>query len=71
MLKNFNKRVENSFNSLKSHAPGLFQGESNVSPKTAIILGSGLSGVKDSIIGTEIPFSKIEEFPAPTVKGHS
>ena len=63
MVKDYNKRIENSFNSLKL--------EDNISPKTAIILGSGLSGVKDSIIGKEIPFSKIDGFPPPTVKGHS
>ncbi len=63
MLKDFNKRIENSFNSLKVGG--------NISPKTAVILGSGLSGVKDSIEGKEIPFNKIEGFPAPTVKGHS
>jgi len=63
MLKDFSKRIENAFNSLKL--------EANISPKTAIILGSGLSGVKDSILGLEIPFSKIDDFPSPTVKGHS
>ena len=63
MLKDFTKRIENGFNSLKL--------EPNTFPKTAIILGSGLSGVKDSIAGQEIPFSKIDGFPAPSVKGHS
>ena len=63
MLKDFNKRIEDAFNSLKLDA--------NVSPRTALILGSGLSGVRDAIDGREIPFSKIEGFPAPTVEGHS
>jgi len=62
MLRDFNKRIENGFISLKLQ---------NNSLKTAIILGSGLSGVKDSFIGEEIPFSKISDFPSPTVKGHS
>ncbi|MCL2295017.1 MAG: purine-nucleoside phosphorylase [Spirochaetes bacterium] len=63
MLKDYKKRVKKSFKSLNL--------KGNISPKTAIILGSGLSAVKDSIDGTEIPFSKIKGFPAPTVKGHS
>ncbi|MCL2792408.1 MAG: purine-nucleoside phosphorylase [Spirochaetaceae bacterium] len=62
MLKDYIKRVENGYNSLNLGA---------ISPKTAIILGSGLSGVKNSIDGQEISFSKIDGFPAPTVKGHS
>jgi len=62
MLRDFNKRIENGFISLKLQ---------NNSAKTAIILGSGLSGLKDSFVGQEIPFNKIDGFPAPTVKGHS
>ena len=63
MLKDFDKRVEKGFDSLCLNT--------DISPKTAVILGSGLSGVKDFIDGREIPFNKIKEFPAPTVAGHS
>ena len=69
MLKNYDKRIENSFNSLKNQIS--MDTNREILPKTAIILGSGLSGVKDSIPGKEIPFSKIEGFPVPTIKGHS
>lgn len=41
-------------------------------PKIAIILGSGLGGVADSIKEKiTIPYSKIKDFPVSTVKGHS
>jgi len=63
MFKDYIKKVESGFNSLNL--------DSNISPKTGIILGSGLSEVKDSFVGQEIPFTKIDGFPAPTVKGHS
>jgi len=39
-------------------------------PKAAVILGSGLSGIADSLGGEEIPFSSIPEFPKPSVEGH-
>ncbi|MDD3064683.1 MAG: purine-nucleoside phosphorylase [Endomicrobiaceae bacterium] len=44
---------------------------SKFKPKTAIILGSGLSGIKDLIKEqTSIPYSKIPGFKQTTVKGH-
>jgi purine-nucleoside phosphorylase len=40
-------------------------------PKTGIILGSGLGGLVDLISKeTEIPYSEIPGFPVSTVKGH-
>jgi purine-nucleoside phosphorylase len=50
-------------------------------PRTAVVLGSGLSGIADRlggdrlvdskrIGGIELPFSSIPEFPRPTVAGH-
>jgi purine-nucleoside phosphorylase len=39
-------------------------------PKTAIILGSGLSGIVEGLGYKEIPYSEIAEFPKPTVQGH-
>lgn len=51
-------------------------------PRTAVVLGSGLSGIVDRLVdadklvgtdrpgGIEIPFSSIPEFPRPTVAGH-
>ncbi len=41
-------------------------------PKIAIILGSGLGGVADSIQDKVIiPYHKIKDFPVSTVQGHS
>ena len=39
-------------------------------PKVGVILGSGLSGIADSVEGIEIPYQEIDGFPAPTVAGH-
>lgn len=41
-------------------------------PRTAVILGSGLSGIVEGLgpLWREIPFSSIPEFPKPTVQGH-
>jgi len=51
-------------------------------PRTAIVLGSGLSGIVDRLVdadlpigaerlgGGETPFASIPEFPRPTVQGH-
>jgi purine-nucleoside phosphorylase len=45
-------------------------------PRTAVVLGSGLSGIADRLVdvdrlgGLEVPFSSIPEFPRPTVAGH-
>jgi purine-nucleoside phosphorylase len=43
---------------------------SSTRPETAVILGSGLSGIVDGLGYREIPFSEIAEFPKPTVQGH-
>ncbi|HPE40260.1 MAG TPA: purine-nucleoside phosphorylase [Bacteroidales bacterium] len=41
------------------------------SPKTAIVLGSGLGGLVDHItIDAEIPYTEIPHFPVSTVQGH-
>lgn len=43
-------------------------------PRTAVVLGSGLSGIAEGLDPgsgwREIPFSAIPEFPKPTVQGH-
>lgn len=39
-------------------------------PRTAIVLGSGLSGIAESLRWREFPFSSVPEFPKPTVQGH-
>jgi purine-nucleoside phosphorylase len=44
--------------------PGTFH------PRTAIVLGSGLSGIVEGLGYREIPYSDIAEFPKPTVQGH-
>ena len=63
MLSDIEEKTEKAF---KSCSTGNINGI-----RTGIILGSGLSGVRNSINGKEIPFSEIEGFPAPGVKGHS
>lgn len=39
-------------------------------PRTAVVLGSGLSGIAEGLGWKEVPFSAIPEFPKPTVQGH-
>lgn len=39
-------------------------------PRSAVILGSGLSGIVEGLGYEEIPYSEIPEFPRPTVQGH-
>ncbi len=41
-----------------------------VSPQVGIILGSGLGDYIDRFSGREIPYTKIDGFPLPTVEGH-
>ncbi len=42
----------------------------NFRPKTAVVLGSGLSGIVDGLGYKEMAFGDIPEFPKPTVQGH-
>ena len=42
----------------------------NETPKIGLILGSGLSEISDKLDGIEIPYSKIDGFPEPSVAGH-
>jgi purine-nucleoside phosphorylase len=45
---------------------------SSISPRVALILGSGLGDLADEIeAATRIPFADIPHFPTPTVAGHS
>jgi len=39
-------------------------------PSSAVVLGSGLSGIVEGLGYEELPFSSIAEFPKPTVHGH-
>ncbi|TFG85056.1 MAG: purine-nucleoside phosphorylase [Spirochaetales bacterium] len=39
-------------------------------PRTAVVLGSGLSGIVNGLGYEEIPFGDIAEFPKITVQGH-
>ncbi len=46
--------------------------KSGLSPKTAVVLGSGLGGFASEIEEqTVIPFTEIPDFPVSTVKGHA
>jgi purine-nucleoside phosphorylase len=41
-------------------------------PRIALILGSGLNGIADAIVGPDVvPFQDIPHFPTSTVMGHS
>ena len=37
---------------------------------TGVVLGSGLGGLVDSVKGTVIPYSDIQDYPVPSVSGH-
>lgn len=39
-------------------------------PGTAVVLGSGLSGIVEGLGWRELSFAEIPEFPRPTVQGH-
>ena len=42
-----------------------------ISPKVAIVLGSGLGGLSEKVeIVDEIPYKEIPNFPVSTVEGH-
>ncbi len=48
------------------------QGLSTVEPRTAVILGSGLGHMAESVVGAVIiPYSDIPSYPEPTVEGHA
>ncbi len=41
-------------------------------PRIAMILGSGLSGIADAVVGADVvPFTDVPHFPTSTVVGHS
>lgn len=62
MKKEFYSRLEQVFRSC-----GI---EDSYCPETAVVLGSGLSELKDSYSGREIAFSDIDGFPSVNIKGH-
>lgn len=60
MQANYGERVKKARASLPK----------DLMPETAVVLGSGLSGIVNGLGFTEIPFADIAEFPRPTVQGH-
>ncbi|WP_276132032.1 purine-nucleoside phosphorylase [Polluticoccus soli] len=56
----------------RSHAVAAFlQEKTKIKPQVAIILGSGLGGLIDTVkIDAEIPYTDIPDFPKSTVEGH-
>ena len=62
MRKDFSERVEKAVKSIRKIT--------GAKPKIGLILGSGLSGISDQLEGIEIPYSKIDGFPEPSVAGH-
>ena len=63
MTVDFPQRVERAVASIRQKFPSV--------PKTAIILGSGLSGLAADFGGSSLSYGDIAEFPAPTVNGHA
>jgi purine-nucleoside phosphorylase len=63
MNANFGERLSKAINSL----PAGYR--KSVRPASAVILGSGLSGIAGGS-GNALPYSSIEGFPRPTVEGH-
>ena len=68
MKSGFEERVEAAYNSVKEKTPRI--ADEKKTPRIGLVLGSGLGGFVDRIKGTELPYSKIEGFPRPTVAGH-
>ena len=60
--------MRNDFGQRVIRAAGAFPAGSR--PRTAIVLGSGLSGIAESLRWRELPFSSFPEFPKATVQGH-
>ena len=48
------------------------KGRANVSPATAVVLGSGLGHMAENVEGgVKVPYGDIPGYPQPTVEGHS
>ncbi len=63
MLEERRKKIEETVSYLNNRK--------HISPKIAIVLGSGLGGLTQSMeIVDEIPYTEIPNFPVSTVKGH-
>lgn len=63
MTKDFPQSVAQAVASIKPHLEKV--------PRTAIILGSGLSSLASSFGGKSLSYAEITGFPAPTVSGHA
>jgi len=65
------RTLRNGASPLKRSAAAI-QRKSRQQPRLGIILGSGFQGVLDAIQPTaEIPYSKLPDFPKPSVPGHT
>lgn len=62
MRNDFSHRVDKAVKSVRNIT--------KATPKIGLILGSGLAEISDKLDGIEIPYSKIEGFPEPSVAGH-
>lgn len=62
MRKDFAERVDKAVKSIRKIT--------QETPKIGLILGSGLSEISEKLDGVEIPYSKIDGFPEPSVAGH-
>jgi len=50
---------------------GVLVSRTKRTPKTAVVLGSGLGEFASRVKGDEVPFQSLPGFPVPTVAGHS
>jgi purine-nucleoside phosphorylase len=50
---------------------GVLAAHTRLTPRTAVILGSGLGDFASRVTGDEVPFQTLPGFPVPTVQGHS
>ena len=50
---------------------GVLAAHTRLTPRIAVILGSGLGDFAAQVKGDEVPFQSLPGFPVPTVKGHS
>ena len=71
MNEGFSGRVERAVASVASWAGAHPGGALPEGPRVGLILGSGLGALVDRVEGRDLPYSRIEGFPTPTVEGHA
>lgn len=64
-------KPEEHLKNVEASAEALRAAAGNLSPRVAIILGSGLGGLAGKIEGARVPYADLPGFPALTVQGHA